>query len=72
MENTYKILGNQFPIKGASLEIALEKAGYTNIKIVPLWHGKSDGSYRVYCKEETIMLIHWVDKRNKLKLPCHN
>ena len=72
MENTYKILGNKNPIKGASLQIALEKAGFTYIRIVPLWHGNSDGSYKVYCREETIMLVHWIEKRNKLSLPCHN
>lgn len=72
MENTYKILGNKNTIKGASLEIALEKSGFTEIRIVPDWHRVSNGSYSVFCAEKTIMQVHWIEKRNKLGLPCHN
>lgn len=62
---TYEI-GKQ-TAKGVNLESAAKSLGYTGIKIVPLWCGKSNGKYKIYCNEETILLCEWVEKIARLK-----
>jgi hypothetical protein len=66
MYNTYKI-GKQIA-KGINLESAAESLGYTGIQIVPLWYRRSNGKYKIYCNEETILLCEWVEKVNSLSL----
>ena len=65
---TYSIRdGNKTKVvKGINLEDALIKTGYTNIQIVPLWRGKSNGKYKVYCSESAIVLCTWIEKIKRL------
>ena len=66
--NTYEIKfgGKTEIIKGVSLEDALEKYGFTNISITPLWKGKSNGEYKAHCSETTIVQCKWIEKINQL------
>jgi len=64
--STYKI--GKKTAKGVNLESAASSLGYTGIEIFPLWRGKSNGKYKIYCDQETILLCEWIEKRNRLRL----
>ena len=61
--NTYKIGG--CIVEGVNLLSAIQSLGFTNITIEPLWFRKSNGRYKVYCDEETIILCEWLNDKFK-------
>ncbi len=69
-KNTYNISfgGKKETVTGSNIESALTDYGFTDIHIIPLWRGKSNGKYKAHCSNNTVVSVEWIEKINELQI----